>query len=48
MSWAPIRVLYVDDDPSFTDLTVEFLKRENDRFITEIATSADEGLQRIT
>lgn len=45
---APIRVLHVDDDPSFTDLTVEFLKRENDRFIIETANSADEGLQRIT
>jgi DNA-binding NtrC family response regulator len=41
-------VLHIDDDPSHTDLTVEFLKRENDRFITETATSADEGLQRIT
>ena len=42
-----IRILHVDDDPSITDLTATFLKREDDRFIIETATSADEGLRRI-
>ena len=39
-----IRILHVDDEPSITDLTAQFLERENDRFSIETATSADEGL----
>jgi DNA-binding response OmpR family regulator len=27
-----IRVLHVDDDPDFTDLTATYLERENERF----------------
>ena len=42
-----IQILHVDDEPSFTDLTATFLEREDDRFIVETATSADEGLRRI-
>jgi PAS domain S-box-containing protein len=43
-----IRILHVDDDPSITDLTGTFLERGDDRFAVETATSADEGLQRIS
>ncbi|PSQ62568.1 MAG: hypothetical protein BRD21_05665, partial [Halobacteriales archaeon SW_8_66_22] len=28
----PIRVLHVDNDPEFADLTAEFLRRENEAF----------------
>lgn len=43
-----IRILHVDDEPNFTDLTATFLERESDRFVVETATSADEGLEIIT
>jgi len=43
----PIRILHVDDDPDFTDLTGTFLEREDDRFTVQTATSADEGLQLV-
>ena len=43
-----ICVLHVDYEPSFGDLTASFLERENDQFHVETATSADEGLQRIS
>jgi len=43
----PITVLHVDDDPSFLNLTEEFLEREDSRFAIETATSADNGLDRI-
>jgi PAS domain S-box-containing protein len=42
-----IQVLHVDDDPSVADLTRTFLQRENDQFVVETATDADEGLERI-
>jgi len=42
-----INMLHVDDDPSFTDLTAEFLEREEDRFSIQTATNADEGLEII-
>ncbi|SDG09413.1 PAS domain S-box-containing protein [Halorubrum xinjiangense] len=42
-----INVLHVDDDPSITDLTASFLKREDDRFRIQTATSAGEGLSVI-
>ncbi|WP_338738929.1 PAS domain S-box protein [Haloplanus salilacus] len=42
-----IRILHVDDEPDFADLTGTVLEREDDRFIVETATSADEGLERI-
>jgi len=50
MSLAPqqqIRVLHVDDEPDFADLTGTFLEREDDRFTIETATSADDGLEII-
>lgn len=40
-------VLHVDDDPATTDLTASFLKREDDQFRIQTATSADEGLTMI-
>lgn len=43
-----IRILHVDDDPDFTDMTATFLEREDERFIVETATSASEGLDHVT
>jgi PAS domain S-box-containing protein len=42
-----IRVLHVDDEPDFADLAGTFLEREDDRFVVETATSADEGADRL-
>lgn len=42
-----IRVLHVDDDPSITKLTADFLKREDDRLSIETATSASKGCEII-
>ena len=42
-----INVLHVDDEPAITDLTASFLKREDDRFRIQTATSANEGLDII-
>lgn len=42
-----IRVIHVDDDPSLLDLTAELLEGEDDRFVLETATSADDGLDQI-
>jgi PAS domain S-box-containing protein len=39
-----IRVLHVDDEPAFGDLTVEFLERQDDRFVVTTVTSASETL----
>lgn len=41
------RVLHVDDDRDFSDLTSIYLEREDDRFAVETATSASEGLERL-
>ncbi|KTG29640.1 PAS domain-containing protein [Haloferax profundi] len=43
----PIRVLHVDDDPGFADLTATFLERENARLDVVWASSADHGLTRL-
>jgi PAS domain S-box-containing protein len=43
-----IRVLHVDDEPDFADLAATFLERDDDRFDTETATSATEGLERLS
>ncbi|OYR59432.1 response regulator [Halorubrum halodurans] len=43
----PIRVLCVDDDPEFADLTATYLERRNDRFVVETVTSPDRGLDLI-
>ena len=39
-----VRVLHVDDDPDFADLTATFLERHGERFEVETAVSADEGM----
>jgi PAS domain S-box-containing protein len=44
----PIRILHVDDDPGVAETTAAFLEREDDRFTVETATSASEGLDRLT
>ncbi|UIO99696.1 PAS domain S-box protein [Halobaculum sp. CBA1158] len=43
----PIRVLHVDDDPDFADLTAAFLERTDDRFSVETAKNAEEALERL-
>lgn len=43
----PVRVLHVDDEPSFGELVVEFLQREDDRFEVTTVTSAGEGLTHL-
>lgn len=43
-----IRVLHVDDEPGFADLTTTFLEREDDRFDTETVTSVKQGLDRLS
>ncbi|MFC7058608.1 response regulator [Halovenus salina] len=42
-----IRVLHVDDEAEFADLTSSFLKQEDSRITVETATSANEGLDRL-
>jgi PAS domain S-box-containing protein len=42
-----IRVLHVDDDPPFSELTAAFLGRTDDRLRVEVASRADEALDRI-
>ena len=42
-----IRVLHVDDDPAFADLTATFLERVDDRFTVESVTDADAALDRL-
>jgi PAS domain S-box-containing protein len=39
-----IRILHVDDEPGFADMTSSFLEREDDRFAVQTATSAAAGL----
>ena len=43
-----IRILHVDDDPDFAEMATTFVEREDDRFDIETATSADEGLARLS
>ena len=42
-----IRVLHVDDEENFAELTATYLEREDDRFAVETAPSATEGLEVI-
>ncbi|ERG98798.1 MAG: signal transduction histidine kinase [Haloquadratum sp. J07HQX50] len=42
-----ICVLHVDDQLDFAEMTTAFLEREDDRFETEIVTSASDGLARL-
>ena len=43
----PVRILHVDDEPDFADLTAIHLERERDDFEVVTATSATEGLERL-
>ena len=43
-----IRVLHVEDEQEFAELTATFLERENDRVSVDTATSAAAGLDRLT
>jgi PAS domain S-box-containing protein len=43
-----IRVLHVDDQPDFADLTAEALEREDDRLSVETVTSVAEALDWLT
>jgi PAS domain S-box-containing protein len=47
ISNSDIRILHVDDDSDFSDLTAEYLRQRDDRFAMEIVTSASEGLERL-
>jgi Response regulator containing CheY-like receiver, AAA-type ATPase, and DNA-binding domains len=42
-----IRVLHVDDDPEFVDLSATLLEREDDQFAIETVTSATSGLDQL-
>ncbi|MDS0473526.1 PAS domain-containing protein [Natrinema sp. 1APR25-10V2] len=42
-----IHVLHVDDEPDFAEMAAEFLRREDDRFDVETATSVSKGLERL-
>ncbi len=41
----PIRVLHVDDEPGFAELTADFLEREDERFAVETATRTSAALE---
>jgi PAS domain S-box-containing protein len=43
-----VKILHVDDEPEFADMAGAFLERADDRFETETATSADDGLAIIS
>ena len=43
-----VRVLHVEDDPEFASMTAEFLSHIDDRFDMVSATSANEGLTRLS
>lgn len=42
-----IRVLHVDDDPEFVEMTATFLETEDDRLTVETAHNACDGLERV-
>lgn len=43
----PIRILHVDDEPGFAEMTATFLEREWDGFEVETAANVTEGLDRV-
>ncbi len=43
-----IRILHVDDDPGFADLTADVLERQDERFEVESANDAAHGLERLS
>lgn len=42
-----IRVLHVDDEPDFADLTADILEADDDRFSVEVATDAESGCEKL-
>lgn len=42
-----IRVLHVDDDPGFADLTATYLSRECESMVVDTAPDADEAIQQL-
>jgi len=44
---SPIRVLHVDDDPDFAELTAELLEREDSRISVTTATGPVDGRERL-
>lgn len=44
---SPIRILHVDDDPSFAELTAAFLQRESDDLQVESVTSVEDALAKL-
>ncbi|WP_430504994.1 GAF domain-containing protein [Haloparvum sp. PAK95] len=47
MGTSEIRVLHVDDEGSITEITAEFLERENERFTVETAPNGADGLEAL-
>ncbi|SDY56233.1 PAS domain S-box protein [Halobellus clavatus] len=45
MADRPIRILHVDDQPDFTDLTATYLERKDDSFSIATAKSAGDGIE---
>ena len=43
-----IRVFHVDDEPDFVEVTAPYFEREDDQFTVDTATSAAEGLEKLT
>lgn len=43
MNQPSIRVLYVDDDPEFRELTATYLEQQNDSFIVDTASNTTDG-----
>jgi CheY-like chemotaxis protein len=41
-----VRLLHVEDDPEFAELTAQLLQREDSRLSVETAASAEAGLDR--
>ncbi|MEF8785479.1 MAG: PAS domain-containing protein [Haloarculaceae archaeon] len=50
MNWddGTIRVLHVEDEPAFAELTTEMLEQENEHFAVETVRNASDGLDRLT
>ena len=45
---APIRVLYIDDNPNFADIVTTSLTAENEQFEVETAMSAEGAVAQLT
>jgi PAS domain S-box-containing protein len=42
-----VRVLHIDDEPSFADMVATFLEREHDQMSVQTATNPTDGLQQL-